>query len=89
MKRIHVYYSGRVHGVGFRYTAVDLALKHKVKGWVKNTSDGRVEVVVEGKEKDVDDFLFDLKQQMDHYISEESIYSEPASGEFPNFDIAY
>ena len=50
--RAHVYYSGRVQGVGFRYTAEGLALDLKLVGWVKNLPDGRVELVCEGpKEK--------------------------------------
>jgi len=89
VKRVHAYYSGRVQGVGFRFTAVDLALKYKVCGWVKNLPDSRVEVVAEGEEKNLDCFLADLKTQMSHYISEENMYTEPATKDFSNFRIQY
>jgi acylphosphatase len=39
---------GRVQGVGFRYAAVDAALRYGVAGWVRNRSDGSVEVFVQG-----------------------------------------
>jgi len=44
-KRAHVYYSGSVQGVGFRFTAEDLARQNNLTGWVKNLADGRVEIV--------------------------------------------
>ena len=43
-----VYYSGRVQGVGFRYTVRSLASRMAVTGFVKNLPDGRVHLVVEG-----------------------------------------
>ena len=46
--RAHVFYSGRVQGVGFRYTAQALALDLGLVGWVKNLPDNRVELVCEG-----------------------------------------
>ena len=39
-----VIYSGRVQGVGFRYTVKRLAGGYDVTGWVKNLPDGRVEL---------------------------------------------
>ena len=47
--RLHVYYSGHVQGVGFRYSAKQLSLEFDVTGWVKNLPDGRVEMVIEGE----------------------------------------
>ena len=50
-KRLHIYYTGRVQGVGFRFTTEDIASELGVCGWVKNLGDGRVEVVVEAEEE--------------------------------------
>jgi acylphosphatase len=52
-----VFYEGRVQGVGFRYTARQIAKGYDVVGWVKNLSDGRVELQVSGEADDVRAFL--------------------------------
>jgi acylphosphatase len=39
-----VLYSGRVQGVGFRYSTKQIASGYEVTGWVKNLPDGRVEL---------------------------------------------
>jgi len=46
--RAHVFYTGIVQGVGFRYTTQRFAEDLQLTGWVKNLSDGRVEMVAEG-----------------------------------------
>jgi acylphosphatase len=53
----HVFYEGRVQGVGFRYTARHIAKGYDVTGWVKNLTDGRVEMQVSGEPDEVDAFL--------------------------------
>jgi acylphosphatase len=40
--------SGRVQGVGFRYFTQDAAARENIHGWVRNLSDGRVEIAAEG-----------------------------------------
>ena len=47
---VHVYVSGYVQGVGFRYTAIRQARNLGITGWVKNLHDGRVELLLEGEE---------------------------------------
>jgi hydrogenase maturation protein HypF len=53
---------GVVQGVGFRPFIYRLAIQHHLRGWVRNTS-GNVEIEVEGKESEVNNFLSDLKTQ--------------------------
>lgn len=57
MKRVHVFVSGRVQGVFFRAFARRKATELKLKGWVKNTADERVEAVFEGEEKEIKKIL--------------------------------
>ncbi len=52
-KRTHVFISGRVQGVYFRDSTKAEAQKRGVTGWVKNLSDGRVEAIFEGGEREV------------------------------------
>lgn len=50
MIRKHIYFSGRVQGVGFRYQAAYYARSLGLTGWVRNLSDGRVEMEIQGRE---------------------------------------
>ena len=89
MKRVHVIYSGHVQGVGFRFTACDVANRYGIKGWVKNCGDGKVELVAEASEEALKSFLVDLKATLSHHIHDENISWEPASNEFSDFQIRY
>lgn len=89
MKRVRAYYSGDVQGVGFRFTAVDVARRYGVKGWVRNTPDGGVELIAEAKEPALNNFLKEIKSAMSYYIREEKISSEPPTGKFGDFQIRF
>ena len=56
-KRIQLVVRGRVQGVFYRATAQREARILGLTGWVKNRPDGSVEMVVEGEEDSVKDFL--------------------------------
>jgi acylphosphatase len=75
-----VLFTGRVQGVGFRYTARRLAANYLVAGYVRNMPDGRVELVVEGESAEVDRFLEALGQQMAGYIEDRTIHEEAPGG---------
>ena len=53
MKTLRVHYEGRVQGVGFRYTTLQIAKEFEVAGVVRNLADGRVHLEVEGRAADV------------------------------------
>jgi acylphosphatase len=57
MKRVTVFYAGRVQGVGFRATVRQLACGYDVTGTVRNLPDGRVELVAEGTQPELEAFL--------------------------------
>ena len=89
MKRVHIYYSGDVQGVGFRFTTVNIAQKFGVKGWVRNCADGRVELLAEAEDYTLDQFTKDLESAMSHYIREKKVQFEPATGTFHDFNTRY
>lgn len=88
-QQAHVYYSGKVQGVGFRYKAVDLAESLGVTGWVKNLRDGRVEIVAEAEDALLREFLDKLKKFFGDYIREADIEWQTAAGGFENFQINF
>lgn len=82
----HVFYSGQVQGVGFRWTARNLAQGFPVTGFVRNLNDGRVEIVVEGWEADVQAFLRAIADRMAGYIVETDAQEDAVRG-FEGFEI--
>lgn len=80
--RRRVYFSGRVQGVGFRYTAQSLARGFEVAGFVRNLPDGRVELLAEGDRNELDAFLASIRLEMDTYITNVTTESE-SPGEHP------
>lgn len=88
-KRLHVLYSGRVQGIGFRYTALDIARQQKVGGWVKNLDDGNVEIIAEASEDILNNFIQEINLHFSRYINDAKIEWLPASGEFSDFEINF
>ena len=89
MLRQTCYFSGRVQGVGFRYTVQNLALQYNVRGYVKNMADGRVELVMEGPENEMKGLVDDVAQKMNGYIKNVKSDTSPATGEFRRFSIKH
>jgi len=89
-KRVHVFYSGRVHGVGFRLTAEETARELGVVGWIKNLRDGRVELVAEADEALLERFLEAIRSgPMKNFINHVEVTWSQASDSFDEFEIRY
>jgi len=84
-----VHFSGRVQGVGFRFTAEAIASRFAVAGYVKNLRDGRVELVAEGSLDELDRFQGALERAMERNIRDVCASDTPATGQFSSFDIAF
>ena len=85
--RCHCFFRGRVQGVGFRYTTRNIAIGYDVTGFVRNLADGRVELVVEGPECQVNDFVQAVSDRMRNHILDMQQTHEPASGDYGQFII--
>ncbi|MCX5679559.1 MAG: acylphosphatase [Candidatus Omnitrophica bacterium] len=88
-KRLHIYYTGSVQGVGFRFTVERTANSLGLFGWVKNLGDGRVEAVVEGEEPALESFRQKILDIFDGYIRQVKSGLGEATGEFGSFDIRF
>ena len=74
-----VYFSGRVQGVGFRFTAQHLARGFDVAGYVSNLRDGRVELVAEGDPAEIDAFIRAVQDSMGRHIRDVAVEPCPPS----------
>lgn len=88
-KRMHVLYTGRVQGVGFRFTAERFALELDVVGWVINLPDGSVGLTCEGEEAKLRKLLQKIDDVFCHYIKDISLEWSQATGEFSDFEIRF
>ena len=57
MNSLQVFYEGNVQGVGFRWSIRHIANGFDITGWVRNLSDGRVELQANGEDNEVRAFL--------------------------------
>ena len=55
--RVNIFVSGLVQGVFFRASTSQKAKKLGLTGWVRNTVDGRVEIIAEGKKEKIQELL--------------------------------
>lgn len=86
--RLHVFYSGRVQGVGFRYTAKSLAAGFEITGIIRNLPDGRVELVTEGPREELEAFQSAIRDSgLGHFITHEQVTWSDAAGGFKGFSI--
>ena len=83
-----IFYSGRVQGVGFRYTARTVAAGFEITGNVRNLPDGRVELVAEGEDAELETFRTAIRGAvLAGFIRDESVEWSDAQNEFRGFEI--
>ncbi len=78
-----------MQGVGFRFTAERLARRFPVTGFVKNLPDGRVEVMAEGDEKTLQDFLQETQQAFGAQIRQTDIQWGKPTDEYEGFGVKF
>ncbi len=88
--RLYAVFAGTVQGVGFRYFVRNIAKEMGVKGYVRNLPDGTVEVVAEGDEQTLREFL----KAIEHgpplaEVTDIRYQFEDKEGGFTDFEILY
>ena len=87
-QRLQNFYSGRVQGVGFRFTVKMLARGFEVTGTVRNLQDGRVELAAEGVKTELEDFRKAIQDsELGSLIRQEEASWADAKNEFRGFEI--
>jgi acylphosphatase len=86
--RYDIIFTGRVQGVGFRFTACRAAEAYPgLSGWVRNERDGSVTCVAEGEEHQLDRFVQAIQKKMAGCIEQMHINRGPARGDLTGFVI--
>ncbi|MEA2016293.1 MAG: acylphosphatase [Actinomycetota bacterium] len=89
IKTYKVILSGRVQGVGFRFFVESVAGKYDIKGYVRNTVNGKVEVVCQG-EDGMDQFLEEIKKGPSFsVVADVKIEEFESSKKYNVFEIRY
>ena len=87
-RRMSIYYSGSVQGVGFRYTAKSVAAGFEVTGTVRNLTDGRVELIAEGASDELEAFRNAIRDAgLAGLIRDEKITWSEAQNDLRGFEI--
>ena len=84
-----IIYSGRVQGVGFRFTCQRIALRYDLAGYVKNLPNGSVELLIQGHPEDVTDCLKDIADSFGRYIRDKNITNLPPNPAYIEFNITF
>ncbi|MBL8965870.1 MAG: acylphosphatase [Spirochaetaceae bacterium] len=90
MEAIEAVISGRVQGVGFRYSAREEARRLGLSGWVRNLDDGTVETRAEGPPEALEAYLAWLHQgPPGAWIESVKAYRSHPTGAFNGFTVEF
>ena len=84
---LEAWFNGRVQGVGFRYTTLQIAKEFEVTGTVQNLIDGRVHLIAEGTGDEISAFVNEISNQMEAYIRDTEIKEGQGPRRYRTFEI--
>lgn len=85
----NVIFSGRVQGVGFRFTVHRIAARHQLTGFVRNLPDGSVEMLAQGAAEDVASCIADIQESFGGYVRDVKITEVPVDPRYTDFKITF
>lgn len=85
----HIIFSGRVQGVGFRFTARRIAGRYGLRGLVRNLPNGTVEMFVQGDANDLARCLRDIGEAFAGYVRDTKIEDASPNARYDEFSIAF
>jgi acylphosphatase len=85
----HIIFTGRVQGVGFRFTVFNIANRYMLTGLVRNLLDGTVEMIAQGPANDIADCIQDIKEAFGGYIREAKVEEIPFNPQYEDFKITF
>ncbi|MCP4455420.1 MAG: acylphosphatase [Planctomycetes bacterium] len=80
---------GRVQGVGFRYTVHRMAARYDITGFVRNLPDRSVELLAQGRDKEVNSYLEEIQEYYGRSIREIKTTDTPPDPRVSDFRIRY
>ena len=87
--RFTITFIGRVQGVFFRATTLEVSRRFDVAGWVRNERDGSVRCIAEGERDELTRFMEAVREAKRANIDESRVEESPATGDFQEFGIRY
>lgn len=85
----HIIFRGQVQGIGFRFTAFNIAGHHQLTGLVRNLADGSVEMIIQGPGDDIDNCIREIKESFSGYIRKTKIEEIPCDPQYEDFKITF
>ncbi len=85
----HIVFSGRIQGVGFRFTALNIANRCGLTGYVRNLPDGDVEMLAQGTAEMIDNCIRDLQDSFVGTISHIDIEEATPDPKLTDFRITF
>lgn len=91
MKTYQMIVSGKVQGVGFRAYVSQAAQKHRLKGTVRNLQDGRVEIILQGTEDDLQELTHIVRTPQHPFMKVADVRTQEITSEtnHESFKIIY
>jgi len=85
----HIIFTGRVQGIGFRFTALSIANRYNLTGLVRNLPEGAVEMIAQGPAKDIVNCLRDIEESFAGYIRETRVEETAFNPQYKDFKITF